>query len=75
MSAAGLEAALRSLGIHCSVEAIDRLAVVVPNDDAAEVEAVRVRRDALRLIREHGFTHLALELAGEPADSAPLHRD
>jgi hypothetical protein len=75
MSAVGLEAALRSLGIHCSVEAIDRLAVIVPDDDAAGIETVRVRREALRLICEHGFTHLALELPGERADSAPLHRD
>lgn len=75
MSAASLEAALRAMGIRCTVEAMDRLAVIVPADGEAELATVRGRRDALRLIGAHGFTHLALELPGELADRAPLHRD
>ena len=75
MSAATLEAALRAAGIHCTVEALDRLAVIVPEGAEAALATVRGRREALRLVGAHGFTHLALELPGEPADVAPLHRD
>ena len=75
MSADSLEAALRELGIRCTVEAFDRLAVIVPDDDAASADAVRVRRDALRLLGSHGFTNMALELSPQAADHASLHRD
>ena len=75
MSATTLEAALRALGIRCTVEALDRLAVIVPADGEAGLATVRGRREALRHIGAHGFTHLALELPGEPADRAALHRD
>ncbi len=75
MSATALEAALRAAGIACAVEALDRLAVLVPDDDLAGTAAVNGRREALSLSRAHGFTHLALELPPDPADGAPLHRD
>ena len=75
MSAANLEVALRAAGLRCSVDAIDRLAVIIADDPAAELETVRSRREALRLVRVHGFTHLALELPGDRADGAPLRRD
>ena len=75
MSATTLEAALRELGIPCRVEAIDRLAVISPESDDAEQATIRVRREALRLMSAHGFTHLALELPSESDDRAPLHRD
>ena len=83
MNATGLEDALRATGIRCTVEAIGRLAVLAP--DAADGRApngalerlvtVEGRREALRLSRSHGFTHLALELPRDQADGAPLHRD
>ena len=75
MSAESLETALRSAGVRCTVEAVDRLAVIIPDNEEAERAAIRDRREALRLIGAHGFTHLALELPREPADRAPLHRD
>jgi len=75
VSAPTLESALRAVGIRCTVEAMDRLAVIVPDDNEAGLATVRGRREALQLIGAHGFTHLALELPGEPADRAPLHRD
>ncbi len=74
MTASGLEAALRALGIACSVEAIDRLAIIIPNDDASLADA-HLRGEALRLMRTHGFTHLALEIRAGPAGGAPLRRD
>ena len=75
MSAASLEAALRAMGMRCTVEAVDRMALIVPDDAAAELAAIEGRREALRLLGAHGFTHLALELPGEPSARAPLHRD
>jgi hypothetical protein len=70
MSAATLEAALRSLGLVCTVEAHDRLAVIVADNPAA-LEDARLRRAAMSLLAGHGFTHLALELTGPPADVIP----
>ena len=73
--ASGLELALRGMGFRCSVEAIDRLAVLLADDPEAEGELTTRRREALRTIGAHGFTHLALEVQAEPAERAPLHRD
>jgi hypothetical protein len=75
VSTDALEAALRELGLRCTVEARDRLAVLIADDDGAALEAVRTRRDALRLARAHGFTNLALDVRGAPADHATVHRD
>jgi hypothetical protein len=75
MSAADLETALRAAGMRCSIEAIDRLAVITADDAEAELTTVRSRREALRLARAHGFTHLALEVPGDWTDGAPLHRN
>ena len=75
MSAPGLEAALRELGIRCAVEGRERLAVLVADDEGAALDAVRLRREALRLMRAHGFTNLALDLPGVPAGDATLRRD
>jgi hypothetical protein len=75
VSAENLEAALQELGIRCTVEAMDRLAVVTPYDADAERETVRLKREALRLMRAHGFTNIALGIPSGPADRAALHRD
>ena len=66
MSAETLEASLREIGIECRVEAIDRLAVLIPDAVVTALEDARVRRDALALLRAHGFTHLALEIVDGP---------
>lgn len=63
MSAAALEAALHALGIDCAVEARDALAILVPRDHACDLSRLEQRELALRLGREHGFTHVAIELA------------
>ena len=89
MSTISLEVALDGLGIRCSVEAYDRLAIIIPRGAVDGLEGAALRRDVLRLAREHGFTHIALELetppAVEPGESrdaaspafprAPVHRD
>jgi hypothetical protein len=86
MSAADLEAALRTIGVDGRVEARGALAVIVPHDGADALAGAladaALRRGAAALAREHGFTHLALELPDEPDamrdapdDGAALHRD
>ncbi|HUF25368.1 MAG TPA: hypothetical protein VMM18_00200 [Gemmatimonadaceae bacterium] len=67
MKANAFEAALRAEGIDCTVEERDALAVVVPGGDGmpraggAVLDAAQ-RALVLRLGREHGFTHVAVEL-------------
>ncbi len=80
MSAESLETALRSRGIHCRVGARDRLALLLPDEDFAAgdlagLEDTAFRRETVALAREHGFTHVALELVDEPAGDAAVHRD
>ena len=88
MTVESLEAALDALGIPCTVEAHERLAVIVPRGEVSALEDARHRRETVRLAREHGFTHIALELVEQspaaPDDSgagasagrrAPVHRD
>jgi hypothetical protein len=72
VSAATLEAALHALGIVCTVEASDRLAIVLPSNDASRFDEAGVRAAAIALLRSHGFTHLAVEL-GVPDPSDPRH--
>jgi hypothetical protein len=65
------------MGLRCSVEAWDALAVAIPEADERAFENPEVRRRAIALAREHGFAHLAVELrdAGNDAARAPLSRD
>jgi hypothetical protein len=74
VSAETLGAALRALGIACSVEAQGRLAVVIPDGDVTLLEQDEVRRAALALLGDHGFTHLALELV-DAGGGATFPRD
>ena len=78
VSARGLEEALLAIGIAARVEARDALAVLVPTGDVGPLVDASARRRAAALAREHGFSHLALELLGAPEgrdDGAPVHRD
>ena len=61
-SADALERALRDLGVRCSVEAYDALAVAVPEPGERRLEDADVRRRAIELARTLGFSHLAVEL-------------
>ncbi len=70
MSAESLEASLRALGIPCRVDGLDRLALLIPDDDANALEDARIRREAVGLLRAHGFTHLALEITDSPVSPA-----
>jgi hypothetical protein len=75
VTAWALEAALNALGIDCAVEAHDRLAVLVPRGPVPDLTGAQLRRSALTLATEHGFTHVALELREGGAIRAPLPRD
>ena len=76
-SVEALERALRDLGVRCSVEAFDALAVAVPEPGERGLEVADVRRRAIELARANGFSHLAVELRPGYAntDRAPLSRD
>lgn len=63
-----LERQLRENGVACRVEARERLVILVPDHDAGRM-TVDDRMRVLRMAREHGFTHVSLEL--DP-DVAPL---
>ncbi len=63
MSAPALEAALRAHGLACEVEPRETLAVLVPCRTTLDLATAERRALAIRLAREHGFTHVAVELA------------
>jgi hypothetical protein len=61
--AEALAAALAELGVPCRVETRGHLAVVLADAGGAKrFGEADVRQRALAVAREHGFTHLALEL-------------
>lgn len=73
-----LERALRALGLRCSVEAFDALAVAIPESGERGFERDDLRRRAIEVARSHGFSHLAVELRNaEHADPnrAPFSGD
>ena len=77
-SAEALERALRDLGVRCSIQAYDALAVAVPEPGEQTLQSPDIRRQAIALARTHGFSHLAVELrepGHAPSDRAPLPRD
>lgn len=77
-SAEELERALRELGVRCSIQAYDALAVAVLEPGGRGLTDADVRRRAIELARKHGFSHLAVELrepGHAPSDRAPLPRD
>jgi hypothetical protein len=57
-----LERALQALGVRCTVEGYDALAVATPEVGERGFEDTGIRRRALELARAHGFSHLAVEL-------------
>ena len=63
MMAAALEKALVSLGLPCGVEAEQRLAILRPKVQASSFAQPAVRARIVALALEHGFTHVALDLA------------
>ena len=64
-TAAALREALSSRGLVFDVEARDKLAVLIARDPAAAKRLTdpEERGAIAALAREHGFTHVALEIA------------
>jgi hypothetical protein len=68
VTGASLEDALAALGIPCVVEADNRLAVLraLPGSPSFADDALRLR--IVALATEHGFSHVAVDLANISAD-------
>jgi hypothetical protein len=80
-NATALAAAIAELGVQCSLEARGGLALLLPvTDSVLALQSPDTRRAVVALARQHGFTHVAIELpsdrrgAGREPD-APLLRD
>jgi hypothetical protein len=66
------------MGLRVSVEAMDALAIAIPDEGERGFENADVRIRAIDLARSHGFSHLAIELRGRESESTPratLSRD
>lgn len=81
-NAASLATAIAALGVQCSLEARGGLALLMPvQASVAKLQEPEIRRAVLALAREHGFTHVGIELpndakgAGAGDDDASLLRD
>ena len=80
-NAVALAAAIAELGIDCALEARGGLALLLPTaEGVAALQVDESRRAVLALAKEHGFTHVAIELPSERRRSstsadAPLLRD
>jgi len=73
-AAESLRRSLASIGVACRVDARERLAVVNSTDASVLLDA-ELRRRALVLARERGFTNLALEIGEATPARASLSGD
>jgi hypothetical protein len=74
MNGDALAQALSQIGLEGDVIVEGHLAVLVLHGEAPLANEA-VRAAAVALAREHGFTHLALELRDAPGTSATLPGD
>ena len=81
-NAAALATAIAALGVQCSLEARGGLALLMRvQASVAKLQEPDIRHAVLALAREHGFTHVGIELPNDPRgagagnDDAPLLRD
>ena len=75
-NARALADALQGFGIACAVEPRQGLAIIVADvRAAASLAAPELRQAVLAMAKDNGFTHVAVELAADPAGArAPLLR-
>jgi hypothetical protein len=65
-NATALAEALAALGVQCALEVRSGLALLLPTPDGvARLDEDETRRAVLALGRQHGFTHVAIELPSE----------
>ena len=63
-----LARALETAGMPCTVEARGGLAMMVCDEaQQARLASSDARRAVLALAKEHGFTHIAVELSAHPS--------
>ena len=81
-NAAALGAAIAELGIACTLEVRGGLVLLLPTTDAvASLQLDEKRRAVLALAKQHGFTHVAIELPNDrrksstPTTDASILRD
>jgi hypothetical protein len=80
-NATALAAAIAELGLECDIEARGGLVLFLPAaGSVAKLAEEETRRAALALARQHGFTHVAIELPNDrrgagPESDATLLRD
>jgi hypothetical protein len=80
-NASALASAIAALGLSCAIEARGKLVLLLPAlESVAKLAEEETRKAALALARQHGFTHVAIELPNDrrtaAADpDAPLLRD
>jgi hypothetical protein len=75
-NAGALAEALQGLGVACAVEPRQGLAIItVDAGSAASLATLHRRQAILAMAKEHGFTHVAVELTADPAGAgAPVLR-
>ena len=78
---AALAEGLSALGLTCAIEARGKLVLLMPDTaTVAKLADEAVRRAALAMAKENGFTHAAIELPNDrrrvnPGADATLLRD
>jgi hypothetical protein len=71
-NATALAAGLVALGLSCVVEARGKLVLLMPDQETvAKLADDTLRRAALALAKEHGFTHAAIELPNDRRRADP----
>jgi hypothetical protein len=71
-NAEALAKGLVELGLACSVEARGKLVLLMPDETSvAKLADESMRRAALALAKEHGFTHAAIELPNDRRRADP----
>ena len=75
-NASALAAAIAELGLQCALEARGGLALLLPvPESVAMLQQPETRRAVLALAREHGFTHVAVELPNDRRDPVSTDGD
>jgi len=64
-----IETMLEVIGVRCTVERRGALAVLTPAPGDRTLERPDVRREVLAILRAHGFTHAAVEVAGDEPEA------
>jgi len=75
-NAAALAVAISQLGVECVLEARGGLVLLLPVATSVEkLQDQNTRRAVLALARQHGFTHVALEMPDERRDDGATGDD